>query len=78
MPDATTAAERPTWEMPDWMERYRGLIEADLGGICTEDLLNDTTTTGRDHVIRAALICAADSKVRMLYALRRHGMLRYA
>jgi hypothetical protein len=78
MPDDAMAAERSAWEMPDWMERYRGLIEADLGGICTEDLLNDTTTTGRDHVIRAALICTADSKVRMLYALRRYGMLRYA
>lgn len=62
--------------MPDWMERYRDMLEADLGGNTVEELLNDTKTNGFSNVIRAALITMADSKVRLLYGLHAKGLLR--
>lgn len=63
------------WTMPEWMEPYRDLLEADLGGGTIENLLNDRTSNGFNNMIRAALICMADSKVRLLATLHRDGLL---
>jgi hypothetical protein len=73
-----SAPAREPFVMPDWMEPYRELIESDLGGNTTENLLNDTTTNGFNNAIRAALICMADSKVSLLHGLHRRGLLAAA
>lgn len=67
--------EREMWIMPEWMEPYRDVLEADLGGNTIENLLNDTTTNGFNNIIRAAFISMAETKVRMLSRLRQDGQL---
>jgi hypothetical protein len=63
------------WTMPEWMEPYREQLESDLGGNTVENLLNDHKSTAFNNVIRAGLICMADSKVRLLHGLRKRGQL---
>lgn len=69
------AEPREPWAMPAWMESFRVYVEADVGGNTAEDLLNDTTTNGFNNVIRAAFISMVESKVKMLHALKRDGLL---
>lgn len=69
-------SERANWTLPEWMEPYRDLIEADLGGNSIEELMRDETTNGFNNVIRAALIVMGETKVKMLAALRHREMLR--
>lgn len=66
---------RTTWTLPEWMEPYREMIEADLGGNSIEGLMRDETTNGHNNVIRAALIVMGETKVRMLARLRAEGKL---
>lgn len=72
---ATDTGTKTEFVMPEWMERYRDLIEADLGGNTVENLLNDTKTNGFNNAIRSALICMAESKVILLRRLRHKGLL---
>lgn len=67
--------EAEPWTMPAWMEPYRELI-ADTGGNSIEELYNDSTTTARSNLIRAALIIAVKDQVGLLYRLHRLGCLR--
>ena len=62
--------------MPDWMEPYRELIESDLGGNTTEELINDHKTNGFNNIVRAGLICMADSKVGLMGRLHVRGLLK--
>lgn len=63
------------WTMPKWMEPYRETI-CNTGGNPIEDLMNDTTTNFQNNAIRAALIVAVDSQVKLLYRLYEKGCIR--
>ena len=63
------------WVMPDWMEKYRHLIN-NTGGNSIEDLINDIEgTNAQNNLIRATIIVAVESQVNLLYALHQHNHL---
>ncbi len=67
--------ERPDeWTMPEWMEPYRGMIR-NTGGNPIEELVNDHETTAFSNVIRAGLIVAVTSQIRLLADLHSQGLL---
>jgi hypothetical protein len=66
--------EREPWVMPAWMEPYRELI-VNTGGNPVEELINDEKTNAFTNVVRAGLIVAVYSQVRLLTALHQRGLL---
>jgi hypothetical protein len=62
------------WVMPNWMEKYRPLIN-NTGGNSIEDLINDKETNAMNNLIRSALILAVESQVNLLFALHQHNHL---
>lgn len=62
------------FQMPPWMEPYRGLFN-NTGGNSVEDLMNDRTTTSHDNAIRMALIFCVRSQVSLLEKLHKECLL---
>lgn len=63
------------WVMPDYLEKYRGLIN-NTGGLEIEELMNDKKTTAFNNIYRAALIISVDSQILLLETLYKHGHLK--
>lgn len=63
------------WTLPKHFERYRKLLEDDLGGNSLEELINDHKTNGFNNIVKTGLICMADSKVKFLYKLEKEKFL---
>lgn len=63
------------WVMPDYLEKYRGLIN-NTGGLEIEELMNDKETTAFNNIYRAALIVSIDSQILLLEMLYKHGHLK--
>jgi len=72
---ATEVKDKP-FVLPEHLEPYRDLIEAECGGLSAEALLNDHTTNSFNNSIKATLICMCDTKVRLLGQLHQDGLLR--
>lgn len=66
--------DKKPWTMPAWMEPYRDLI-GNTGGNPVEELVNDSTASVRNNVIRAALCVAVESQVALLHRLHERGWL---
>ncbi len=62
------------WTMPEWMEKYRSLIN-NTGGNSVEDLYNDNHTVVLINAPRAMICVAVHSQVQLLLALHKHGFI---
>lgn len=63
------------WTMPDWMEKYRPLIN-NTGGNSVEDLVRDQKTNVFINAPRAMLCVAIKSQVILLESLREAGHIK--
>lgn len=63
------------WVMPDYLEKYRGLIN-NTGGIEIEKLMNDKKTTAFNNMFRAVMITSVDSQIQLLERLHKCEYLK--
>lgn len=63
------------FKLPDYLEPWRGEIEAECGGCSVEELLNDHVSNGFNNPLKCALISMADTKVRLLARMHKRGEL---
>ena len=63
------------WTMPDWMEKYRSLIN-NTGGNSVEDLVRDRKTNMLINAPRAMLCVAVKSQVMLLESLHESGHIK--
>ena len=64
------------WVMPDYLEKYRGLIN-NTGGIEIEKLMNDKKTTAFNNMFRAVMITSVDSQIQLLERLHKCEYLKW-
>lgn len=68
--------KQKNWKMPEWMEKYRHLIN-NTGGNEVEDLVNDDGTNSNvfNNAPRALICVAVSSQVNLLENLHSKGFL---
>lgn len=67
--------KKEKWVMPEWMEKYRDLIN-NTGGNSIEDLQNDHTTNLFVNAPRALICCCVHAQVLLFETLHKKGLLK--